>query len=531
MLIKKDFVITTLAPITFTDKAADVILYETKKYIPGNAIRGAAVKKYLEKLTAESEEFYDLFLSGKISFLPAYPIGNCDPKEVQPIFMPLSIMKDKQDKEYVDIAFQPVTKAGFKGVNGFVCVHPDGKLTRVNTKVQLEFHMSRGSEEERISGKSEKATSKVFNYEYLEAGQSFKGSLIYDSRLATQVEEKILNRIQGDIFLGRAKNAQYGKCKLELLEETPKVKTIRKEKKLYLMTLTPYIAYDAWQSIGEAAKLVLEELGEVTNNNSLKQLKQIPQLFAKVEDIGGYVGVWQAKREQVTALSPGSLIELPAGAMDGKLLNKLQEALLTGLGARTEEGYGQFRIWEAEGKPNFAEAMTTNKIDYKQLQPLVQQQLQKIVCERVKEELLTKANKDASKVAGRSSSAKSILKRVEILMASSKNKVEIQKALAEYKDMAQDNLSKLDFGALSIYECLMDKVEGEKSKQPYGRIAWNERIFAGKMQLLVKMLEGDKCNLLPSEDFMYKTYWFWFMRHLTKKIDYVEAKEAEDSEQ
>lgn len=531
MMLKKDFVITTLAPITFTDKAADAILYETKKYIPGNAIRGAVVKKYLEKLTAESDEFYELFLSGKVCFLPAYPIGNCDPTQVQSMFMPLSIMKDKQDREYADIAFQPVTKAGFKGVNGFVCVQPDGKLTRVNTKVQLEFHMSRGSEEERITGKSEKATSKVFNYEYLEAGQSFKGSLIYDDSLATLVEDKILNRLQGDIFLGRSKNAQYGKCKLELVADATKAKAVKKDKKLYLMALTPYIAYEPWQSVGEAAKLIMEELGVRMGSKALMQLQQMPKLFAKVEDIGGYVGVWQAKREQVTALSPGSLIELPTETIDNELLNKLQDALLTGLGARTEEGYGQFRIWEAEGKLNFVEASASNNLERKALQPIVQQQVKLIVCQRVKEELLTKANKDAAKVAGKSSSAKSILKRVELLMASSKNKVEIQVAIADFKDIAKDNLDKLKLGALSIYECLMDKVEGEKSKQPYGRIDWNTRIFNGKMNQLAKLQSGDQVDLLPQEDFMYKTYWFWFMRHLTKKVDYVEVKEAEGSEQ
>lgn len=530
-MIKKAFVIKTLAPISFTEKGGDAILFETKKYIPGNALRGAIVKKYLENKSADTDEFFDLFLSGKVCFLPAYPIGKLEAETVEPMVLPLSIMKDKQDKEYADIAYEPVTKSGFKGVNGFACRRQDGKLIKVNTKVQLEFHMSRGSEQERISGKSEKETSKVFNYEYIEPGQCFKGYIFYDEKLAALVESNILSNLEGDIFLGRSKNAQYGKGNLRLLAKISDEKECSGKNKSYLLAYTPYISYAPWQSVGEVARVILQELEEASGIKLLSADGQIPEVYAKTEDIGGYVGVWQTKRETITALSPGSLIALPVEKLNKAKIKKLKEVLWQGLGTRTEEGYGQFRIWEADGQLDLVGAVEPNKTVGVALQPNVKKQVKLILHERVKQELLTKANKDAEKVAADLMSTKSIFKHIETLMGSSKTKAEIQQAIANYKEIAKENLSKVKIDTLSIYEQLLDNVVGEESKQPYGRIDWDRRVLDGKMAQLVELMEEESKTLLPDEDYLYKTYWFWFVRHLGKKLDVSKEKEAEKNEQ
>ena len=70
---KIEFIIKTDSPVAFADKSSDSILYATKNYIPGSAVRGALAQEYIKKYKPETaykdETFYDLFLSGTVLWL------------------------------------------------------------------------------------------------------------------------------------------------------------------------------------------------------------------------------------------------------------------------------------------------------------------------------------------------------------------------------------------------------------------------------------------------------------------------------
>ena len=154
-LKKLEFVLENIDPLLFAERGADNILVTTKRYIPGSAIRGALAHLYINahKLQNAYEDatFFDLFLSGKVRFLPAYPIGCRELEQGDAFVMPLSLMRSKDKTQTVDLTAAVENKAGFKKLQGFV-VKKDSKLYQINTDVKIELHMSRSGAGERITG-------------------------------------------------------------------------------------------------------------------------------------------------------------------------------------------------------------------------------------------------------------------------------------------------------------------------------------------------------------------------------------------
>lgn len=118
-----EFLIKTEAPVAFAERSNDNILYATKNYIPGSAVRGALANKYIKSFKLETphndENFYNLFLSGKVRFLPAYPVISENLTENEVLVMPLSVMRSKDGKKYIDLSGESNVMPGFKKLTGF----------------------------------------------------------------------------------------------------------------------------------------------------------------------------------------------------------------------------------------------------------------------------------------------------------------------------------------------------------------------------------------------------------------------------
>lgn len=520
-LKKLEFILENVDPLLFSERGADNILFTTKHYVPGSALRGALASLYIarHKLQAayKDETFYKLFLSGKVRFLPAYPIGCRELEQGKAFVMPLSLMrsKDKDKKQTLDLTAVGEQKAGFKKLQGFA-VKQGNTFYKIDTTVKIELHMSRSSEAERLTGTSKEGN--VFNYEYLEAGQLFKGAYLADDDVADLLQQVLAELKVTELHLGRSKSAQYGKCLYSPLDMKPQ-RQYELGEKLYLLAQTPYIAFGSWQRVETAAA---ELLGELEARLGVPIAKTDLQIFAAVENIDGYVGVWQTKKQAERALSAGTLIELRlAEKLSGE---KLQEALRQGLGKNTEDGYGQFVIWQPESNPAFAEVSSeTEKQKGKiTLSAEVKTTAKKIIRERLLQEVRQQAASDAQsdKLKINIANAHNILKRVEGLMYSGKSKRELQQLLSmDFKAQAKENLRAIKYNGDALYDIL---VEADNHVLPYRGVDW-----CRKMKLLtqnVKSLEsllGSGAFVLD-EDEVYREYWLWFMRHavkLSKKED------------
>lgn len=504
-LKKLEFVLENIDPLLFAERGADNILVTTKRYIPGSAIRGALAHLYINahKLqnAYEDTNFFDLFLSGKVRFLPAYPIGCRELEQGDAFVMPLSLMRSKDKTQTVDLTAAAENKAGFKKLQGFV-VKKDSKLYQIDTDAKIELHMSRSCEGERINGSSREGN--VFNYEYLEAGQLFKGAYLADDDVA----ELLLELNVEVLHLGRAKSAQYGKC-LYAAMPVKEAQQVALDDKLYLLAQTPYIAFGSWQRVEQAAS---ELLGELEARLDCELAKDGLQIFAAAESIDGYVGVWQAKKQAERALSAGTLIELRLnGAVDSA---KLQEALLQGLGKGTEDGFGQFIIWQPLTKPELVDKPPKKQFENIVLSDEVKETAKRIIRERLLQEVRQQAAQDAQsgKLKINLENSNHILKRIEGLMYSDKSKSDIQNIIKgdEFKKKAKDNLRNIKYDGDELFKLLTE------DKTSYHGINWLGKLnlaYSSKSEL--QRLIGSNAFELDANE-VYREYWLWFMRHAVK---------------
>lgn len=510
-LQKTAFVLENIDPLLFPERGADNILFTTKHYIPGSAIRGALAKLYIAKHKLqnayEDETFFTLFLSGKVRFLPAYPIGCRELEQGEPLVMPLSLMRSKDKTQTVDLTSAAELKAGFKKLTGFV-VKQQEKLYQIATEAKIELHMSRGGDSERITGSSKDGN--VFNYEYLAAGQLFKGAYVADDDVAELLAQVLKELDVNTLYLGRAKSAQYGKCLYAELKAQEDSSPVLGER-LYLLAQTPYIAFGSWQRVEAAAGELLSELEQ---RLGVQLEKENLKIYAAVESIDGYVGVWQAKKQAERALSAGSLIELKAkSSVDAK---SLRSALAQGLGKNVEDGYGQFVIWQPLMQPAFTEELPSGKQKNIVLSAQVKQTAQKIICERllqaVREQAASDAQSERLKIT--SANAHNILKRIEGLMDSGKSKSDIQQIISiDFKTTAKNNLRAIKYDGDALYDIL---VESEGHSLPYRGIDWECKLkLAGSSAKSLQKLLGSSAFTLDADE-VYCEYWLWFMRHAVK---------------
>lgn len=510
-LKKLEFVLENIDPLLFAERGADNILVTTKRYIPGSAIRGALAHLYINahKLQNAYEDatFFDLFLSGKVRFLPAYPIGCREQEQGDAFVMPLSLMRSKDKTQTVDLTAAAENKAGFKKLQGFA-VKKDGKLYPIDTDVKIELHMSRSGAGERITGSSRDGN--VFNYEYLEPGQLFKGAYLADDDAAELLQKVLLEMDVEALHLGRSKSAQYGKC-LYAAMPVKEAQQVALGDKLYLLAQTPYIAFGSWQRVEQAAD---ELLGELEARLGCEAAKDGLQIFAAAESIDGYVGVWQAKKQAERALSAGTLIELRLnGAVDS---SKLQAALQQGLGKGTEDGFGQFVIWQPLAKPEFVEKLPQKQQKNVVLSNEVKKTAKKVIRERLLQEVRQQAAQDAQSEDLKiyAANAHNILKRVEGLMYSGKTKSDIQMIISmDFKATAKKNLTAIKYKGDALYDIL---IEGPGHELPYKGVDWTRKVKLpkGSLKELQKLIGSNAFELDADE--VYREYWLWFMRHAVK---------------
>lgn len=514
-----EYVIETLAPVTFAEKNNESTLYNTRKYIPGSIFRGMLADRFIRENNLvnahEDENFYNIFLSGKVRFLPAYPIGRENRDGFEPYVLPLSFMKSKDGKELRDIAGEAKIETGFKKMTGFA-LKKDNDIYKVNVDTQIEFHMARSSEDERIHGSSQ--NGRVFNYEYIEPYQYFKGFIIADDDMADKVENELKMK---KIYIGRSRSVQYGECSVCLVKVTDcTAQKINTADRLYLYMYTPYIPQNEWQRTDCVAEDLyrtinnkLEEKGILCKIEAPKNRK----IFAATEEYSGYVGVWKVRRERKAAISAGSLIEIKLTKNDVDTIKILSEILYGGLGDRTQEGFGQFRLYQPFETLSLKELEDAEDKGYK-LSDEVKKQAGKIIKECIFAEIKKQAVNDGDKKLELHSKSKTTLNRIENLMNSSKSKDVIQNKIRAFNKTAIENLQNMFIGRDNLYDILTESIN---VKLPYKDIKWETKLGLDTQNLnLVEKMKNDldRDVFIVDEDSLYREYFLWFIRHAKKVI-------------
>ena len=390
---RMELFIKTLSPIVLTSASNSTVMTGTHTLFSGSIIRGILASRFVEvqKLHDEAHDktFREIFFSG-LKFLSANP----EILNKRSFALPLSLQSGKAGTDDAnkiqDLLSDEKPLRGYKSFRGFG-IELDGKFFRAQVKTNMFMHMSRSGEKERVAGKS--IDGQIYNYEALDAGQNFRGEIIGDEKLLIKLRDGLnLDGGKMSAYIGRSKFTQYGKCLVTLgkVEELP---APHFGEKIYLRLDSPLIPFDdCFLNAKEIlAREVVDKLGEKFS---------LGKVFATGVEVENFVVTWGMKRPRVAALAAGTIFELKTSApLTDDEKKSLQEKFLAGFGTRTEEGFGQLRLWRTstdftkdtpeEVKPPKPEKFSAETITL----------VKKILTEQLLEQVRIQAYEDAKKLS------------------------------------------------------------------------------------------------------------------------------------
>lgn len=367
--------ITTLSPALFVMNVGDTNMVATRDYIPGSVIMGLFAGEFIREKSRgdkaqENYDFYQWFLRGDVRFTNAFIVSQDERGQFQKCFpVPLSIQHEKSNEETIsDLLFsdkhdghtvkQPVYKAGFSRTEGDI-------LYRQPVKKSLNFHHQRDPK----TGTAKTGTAKkglIFNYESLDANQTFEGNIL-GSCEALQAILTLFPSAQ-TTYIGRSRNAQYGKIRFEFVSRAPEEfvsetdgftsKTLEKaiennEVSLTLLSNT-IIYHDNGLSTTEVTGIERLLKKEVDAKVVVKKA------FIKTDEVENFVSVWRLRKPSEVCFKTGSCFLL--SGISQEHTEKLLGLQRNGIGERRGEGFGRIVFGcQSKDRGTFKLRKTENK--------------------------------------------------------------------------------------------------------------------------------------------------------------------------
>lgn len=502
--------IKTLSPVVLTAMNNAAVMTESRDFISGSVLRGVLASRYItvKNLGVEAHKdkcFREMFFE-KLRFVDAYPVKDGKRSFV----LPLSLQKAKipvkvaeHGEKLLDVLYEK-PEAGYKAVKGFGIANGN-ILEKVSVHKQVKLHMSRSNEQERLSGRS--LEGGIYNYEAIASGQEFQGLILGEAGdLQKLVEALDLPDKKMDCRIGRSKYTEYGHCSLEIggVENSPEC--FAQGKYLHLRLET------AWLPMLETAADAETMLGgflEKVNALLCAEDIKIGKVITQTEKIANFVGIWGLKRPEQQALAAGSVFTLyKESGWTVSDLEQIEKILFEGQGARTEEGFGQLRVWNMPGamlQDNNEEGLERKKVS----SPVVKKIAASILLRRVLTMVKLQAEQDVQQLRGNVADANHSFARLENLLGERKN---LENARERFQNKLQDELrqqsildKKLQNLTLRGQE-LKDILAG-KAPMPYKVLDFKEEVPVA--------LAEDVCFELPSDKsgVVFYEYWLWFFRH------------------
>ena len=346
--------ITLTEPTILTDGSSDSAGgHETLLYITGSSVLGAMVGALGISPTDSNDLFSRMFLSPHTRFLNAYPVtSGPDGKGRRTLPRPLTFKQGKTDASRVidglDSTGAPRTigdlRIHFKGTSD----NPkSGKATFIlDTTPGNDWSPHRTEQVHVGIDRTTRAAQKgvLFTYESMPRGIVFRSAIITDdedvaSRLRKELGCKLTLRI------GRSRSAGYGSAVASLVEvankdnwretESPVCKPASRTVLTLLSDYLPFLESSPSNAL----------CAELAAHLGISPESIQPRATA-TRIVRGFRGVWGLPRPARTALAKGSVfvIECSIGSQ------KSDAILRSGIGARTNEGFGRFVLnWSVLG--------------------------------------------------------------------------------------------------------------------------------------------------------------------------------------
>lgn len=307
-------------------------------YIPGGVLRGALIETFqkTDKDKKDEQTFYDLFFSGKITFLNAYPSILKSQQRALPSPLALHQKKDSEKIVY-NLALMSPQDAQLKtlGTHYFWMDFNDPTTTSClgyEPLRDIRLHNMRPPD----TKNDEEA--QLFTYDALASGQVLRGWIISEEeRLLDQIKKIFKETNPLSLDIGKSRSAEYGHVSLKfgdddqtmIVNDWQEVRSVGSQKSPLVVTLlSDCIIRDP--SNGSFA----------TNLQPILRIKH-DQAFCRMKVIGGYNRTWNMPLPQSRAISAGSVFVY---AYQKELDDTLQQMVTNGIGERTIDGFGRIAL-------------------------------------------------------------------------------------------------------------------------------------------------------------------------------------------
>lgn len=314
------------------------------KHILGQFLLGALAVRYLqtEGKTADSQEFQDLFLNGKVKYTNLYPGSNDRIYYPAPLYLnkmkkskkPVCVL-GKKIPETADPDYSPQDGNQPKKLKGQYVWWENNRMDTIELNSDIVYHHSHSKKN------ANGDPGLLYGMEVLREGSTFAGSIICPAKYKSLITSLLL---AGDLYFGKSKSSQYGRCRAEIKQGClPSKTTISAGKHVVITFLSDALilsdsgSYTVYQD--EVEKIVARQLGIHADEETEKQYLSNIQ----TTQYTGYLGVWNLRRNTEPAVAAGSCLTF-----------RLKDDFVSEqmfIGERNLEGYGQIRISCAEETP------------------------------------------------------------------------------------------------------------------------------------------------------------------------------------
>ncbi len=538
---KIDVIVETMSPVVLSATSNSTIMTDTQSCISGTVLRGILAERYIRsqglgKEAHRDEGFRRLFFD-RLRFVDANPSEEGQRSFVIPFSMQREKAKDgKAVPRIQDLAQEKQPEDGYKSLRGCAIIR-DGKLKLVDVSKSISMHISRSESKERLVGSSK--SGKIFNYESIDAGQFFQGSILGEREdleslvRALDLEDGIM-----DCQIGRSRYVQYGACRIKFLpvSQLPGVAMADICDNGILLRLdTAYLPEPGYRGTADD---LLQAVSAAMGSEKFT----IQRVHAAAEEVNNFVGVWKMKYPRQYGLAAGTvfLLSCKEGTWSNIDLECLGNLIYQGIGMRREEGFGQLRIWPWQKYELFASSHSDRDVNGAAQEVLQQNlpeslkvQVKNILRQRILEQLRVYAGEDVEAMripSGSTHFFNRLLDMLERVRGKESVRLSLKELLVE-ESSHRDALKHDKAKERTPFECKLADIDvRDYSLEEYlhGRIPMPYEESAGRMwqkdiggedaysKLLNEIGLDDDAFVLDDGEYFYE-YWHGVFRLARKK--------------
>jgi CRISPR-associated protein Csx10 len=364
------FDLTAEEPLLMTSLQGDPNSSVSFAYIPGSAIRGALIGRYIAQEKRRQPDFTldptdnrvrALFFHATTRFLNAYPVIAHEDLRERSLPLPRSWFQKKYD------AWTEGTKKELKGHDYSRKGHQEldnrkpfggGEYcwlwrSEEPLVVSVERYVNIHNQRDRKKGRGVKESGAVFRYESIAPEQTFRAAILFDAKATTQDDIALIHALldaNKTLWIGGSRSAGYGRVAIS---------EVTMQKDLWSETEQPVANRLPGQSAGTLTLSLLSDMvvrdtyGQYTTEFPLDEVARLLGVSLTLERShsfqaatlhGGFNRTWGLPLPQTPALAAGSVLVCQLG--NGTIPNEAAVSALEwrGLGERRAEGFGRVAV-------------------------------------------------------------------------------------------------------------------------------------------------------------------------------------------